>query len=171
MSDFWGFLRYTVVIPSASFGCIIWATSWENLFLQCVNNKGADQPAHSCSLISVFVVCCLGSKMIQVSISEISNLYLGSVAVQARSSYLVANPEDRFSCDVANFMVKPQCSNFRILTANFMVKPQCSNFRIRTAIPVSQWYILSVSKRREPASFSTGKLFRYHCFTILQCFF
>ena len=90
----------------------------ENLFLQYANNKGADQPAHSRSLISAFVVCCLDSKMLQVSISEISNLYLGSVAVQARSSYLVANPEDRFSGDVANFMVKPQCSNFRILNSS-----------------------------------------------------
>ena len=35
--------------------CHIWATSWENLFMQYANNKGADQPAHPCSLISTFV--------------------------------------------------------------------------------------------------------------------
>ena len=35
---------------------IIWATSWENLFLPYANNKGADQPAHPHSLISAFVV-------------------------------------------------------------------------------------------------------------------
>ena len=35
---------------------IIWATSWENLFLPYANNIGADQPAHPSSLISVFVI-------------------------------------------------------------------------------------------------------------------
>ena len=38
-----------------------WATSRENLFMPYVNNKGADQPAHPCSLISAFIVRCLGS--------------------------------------------------------------------------------------------------------------
>ena len=35
---------------------ILWATSWENLFLPYANNKAADQPAHARSLISAFVV-------------------------------------------------------------------------------------------------------------------
>ena len=52
----------------------IGAMSWENLFLPCANNKGADQPAHPCSLISAFVVRCLDSIISLVSISEISNL-------------------------------------------------------------------------------------------------
>ena len=47
------------------------------------NNKRADQPAHSRSLISAFVVPCLDSIIPLVSISEISSLYLASVAVQA----------------------------------------------------------------------------------------
>ena len=47
------------------------------------NNKGADQPAHSRSLISAFVVHCLDSITPLVSISEISSLYLASVAAQA----------------------------------------------------------------------------------------
>ena len=47
------------------------------------NNKGADQPAHSRSLISVFVVRCLDSKIALVSISEISSLCLASLAAQA----------------------------------------------------------------------------------------
>ena len=34
----------------------IWATDQENLSSQLVNNKGADQPAHSPSLISAFVI-------------------------------------------------------------------------------------------------------------------
>ena len=49
------------------------------------NNKGADQPAHPRSLISVFVIHCLDSiiHVPVVSISEISSLYLTSVAEQA----------------------------------------------------------------------------------------
>ena len=46
------------------------------------NNKGADQPAHPRSLISAFVVRCLDSTIPPVSISEISSLYLVSVAEQ-----------------------------------------------------------------------------------------
>ena len=33
--------------------------SCEKLFMPYANNKDADQPAHPCSLISVFVICCL----------------------------------------------------------------------------------------------------------------
>ena len=40
---------------------IIWATSWENLFMPYANDKGADQPAQPCSLISTLVVCWLDS--------------------------------------------------------------------------------------------------------------
>ena len=47
------------------------------------NNKGADQPAHSRSLIRTFVVRCLDSILHLVSISEISSLCLASVAAQA----------------------------------------------------------------------------------------
>ena len=47
------------------------------------NNKGADQPAHPCSLISAFVVRCLDSMIPPVSISKISSLCLTSVAAQA----------------------------------------------------------------------------------------
>ena len=48
------------------------ATSWENLFMLYANNKGADQPAHPRSLISIFVVHCLDSIISLVSISKIS---------------------------------------------------------------------------------------------------
>ena len=47
------------------------------------NNKGADQTAHSRSLISAFVVCCLDSIISIDSIAGISRLYLASVAAQA----------------------------------------------------------------------------------------
>ena len=59
-----------------------WSTSWKNLLLQYANNKGADQPAHLCSLISTFVVRCLDSIIPLVSISELPSLYLASVAAQ-----------------------------------------------------------------------------------------
>ena len=61
----------------------IWATSWENLLLPCANNKGADQPAHPCSLISTFVVCYLDNIILILAKSVISSIYLASVAAQA----------------------------------------------------------------------------------------
>ena len=54
----------------------------------CVNNKGADQPAHPHSLISVFVVRCLDSIIPLVSISEMASLYLAFVAAQAGLSLI-----------------------------------------------------------------------------------
>ena len=47
------------------------------------NNKGTDQPAHPCSLISAFVVRCLDSIMSLNSIAQISRLLLAFVAAQA----------------------------------------------------------------------------------------
>ena len=52
----------------------IWATSWENLFLPYTNNKGADQPAHPCSLVNAFVVRCLDSIIPLLAIIKISRL-------------------------------------------------------------------------------------------------
>ena len=64
------------------------------------NNKGADQPAHPCSLISTFVSC-LDSIISLVSISEISSRYLASVAGQAGlCPTWWKTHEDRFSRDV-----------------------------------------------------------------------
>ena len=60
-----------------------WATLWENLFIPYVNNKGADQPAHSRSLISAFVVCCLNVKTLTSLCSWAGQF----------ESYLVANPQ------------------------------------------------------------------------------
>ena len=87
---------------------LIRAMSWENLFLPYANNKGADQPAHLCSLISAFLVCCLGSIIPVVSISKISRLCSWTDRFE---SYLVKNPEDRFSHDVAHLL--------RIMSWNF----------------------------------------------------
>ena len=78
-----------------------WAMSWENLLMPYTNNKGADQPAHPCSLISAFVVHCLDSIVPLVSIPEISSLYLASVAVQAGLCLPGRKPWSRFSHDEA----------------------------------------------------------------------
>ena len=56
------------------------------MFIPYANNNWADQPAHPCSLISTFVVHCLDSIIPLVSITEISSLYLASVAEQASLS-------------------------------------------------------------------------------------
>ena len=61
---------------------ITWATSWENLFMPYTNNNGADQPAHQRSLVSSFVVRYLDSIIFLVSISEISSLWVASMAAQ-----------------------------------------------------------------------------------------
>ena len=53
------------------------------MFIQYVNNKGADQSAHLRSLINTFVVRCLDSIEPLVSIPKISSLYLASMIVQA----------------------------------------------------------------------------------------
>ena len=50
---------------------IIWAMSWQNLFMPYANNKGAGQPAHPRSLISAFVAHFLDSVIPLVSISQI----------------------------------------------------------------------------------------------------
>ena len=61
------------------------------------NNKGADQPAHPCSLISAFVVCCLDSIISLDSIAEILRLQLASVAAQAGLCLAWSKtPEDTF---------------------------------------------------------------------------
>ena len=68
-----------------------------------VNNKGADQPAHSRSLISAFVVRSLDSIISLVSRSEISRFELVSVAEQAGLNLNWSQtPEDTFSLDGAH---------------------------------------------------------------------
>ena len=71
--------------------------------MQYADNKGADQPAHPHSLINAFVVCYLDSIISLVSMSEISSLYLASVAVQA--GLFLTCSQTRFSYDEA-YLVK-----------------------------------------------------------------
>ena len=77
------------------------------MFMLHVNNKDADQPAHPCSLISTFIVCCLNSIIPLVSVSKISSLYLVSVASQAGLSLpwsqILKTVRLRFSHDKAQF--------------------------------------------------------------------
>ena len=69
------------------------------------NNKGANQPAHPCSLISTFVVRCLDSMICILAISEVSRSYLASVAEQAGLNPACSKiPEDTFLRDVAHLM-------------------------------------------------------------------
>ena len=75
----WNYFHPTHLIGSAKKSEIILKSwylrlSWENLFLPYANNKGADKPAHSCSLISTFVFRCLDCIIPLVSISKISSL-------------------------------------------------------------------------------------------------
>ena len=64
------------------------------------NNNGADQPAHTRSLISAFVIRLLQSITSRLAKSEISNFnFLASLCSWAGClvSYFVGNPNDRFS--------------------------------------------------------------------------
>ena len=90
------------------------------------NNKGADQPAHPRSLISAFVVHCLDSMISLVSISEIPSLLLVSEAEQASLSYLVANPEDRFSHEVAHIRATSRENVSTGIFKQVRFKPACS---------------------------------------------
>ena len=65
------------------------------------NNKGADQPVHPCSRISVFVICFLESKISKLASCKILIFNLVSVSKQVGLSHDDSYPEDRFSRDMA----------------------------------------------------------------------
>ena len=77
--------------------------------MQYVNDKATDQPAHLCSLISAFVVRCLDS-IIHILAKSKHFKTLASLCSWAGRfesyMYLVANPENRFSCDVAQIITR-----------------------------------------------------------------
>ena len=91
--------------------------------MRYVNNKGAEQPAHPCSLISTFVVRCLDSMICILAVSKVSRFQLTSVAEQVGLNMTWSKiPQDMFSRDVAHMVhVKPQRLNFRIITVIFPV--------------------------------------------------
>ena len=75
-----------------------------SLFIPYANNKGADRPAHPCSLISTFVVSCLDSIIPILAKSKISRLDDLCRRAGWFESYMAENLEDRFSRDVAHFI-------------------------------------------------------------------
>ena len=86
---------------------IIWATSWQNLFMPYVNNKDADQPAHPCSLISTFIVHCLDSIIPILSKFKISRLASFWSRAGQFESYLAANPRRHFPVTWLNYSIPP----------------------------------------------------------------
>ena len=76
-----------------------------------------DQPVHPRSLISAFVVHYLDSITPLVSISEIASLYLASLAALV-CVLPGCKPQRKISHDETQ-MLKPHCSNFRIITVIF----------------------------------------------------
>ena len=81
--------------------------SWENPFSPYVNNTGADQPAHPRSLINSFVVRCLDSIItLSFYIRNFKTLASFCGCADRFVSYLVENPEDRFSRGVAHMETK-----------------------------------------------------------------
>ena len=111
------------------------------------NKKGADQPAHPRSLISAFVVRCLDSR---ISL----NFYIRSCKPLASFcgcagrflSYLVANPENRFSHDgahISRIMTKP---------TNWYVRPAKTQISLGIR-PV--WSESSLSAGRKLGSLAT----------------
>ena len=72
------------------------------------NNKGADQPVHLCSLISTFVVRCLDSISLSFYIQNFKALASFCGCAGRFESYLVENPEDRFSHDEAHLLLVPE---------------------------------------------------------------
>ena len=64
--------------------------------------KDADQPAYQCSLVSVFVVECQNSILLNSSITKIPRLKLAFVAEQV--GLILA--EDKFSQDLAHMLWK-----------------------------------------------------------------
>ena len=61
-----------VFVSNTKLKTIIWASTLENLSSGSVNNKDADQPAHSRSLISTFAIRFLESFISKLATGEIS---------------------------------------------------------------------------------------------------
>ena len=72
------------------------------------NNKGANQPSHPGSLITIFIVLCLDSMIGILAISKVSRFWLASVAEQAGLNLTCSKiPEDTFSHDVVQILKVP----------------------------------------------------------------
>ena len=70
-----------------------------------MNNKDADQPGHTCSLISAFFIRFSESSIPKHATNEISKFYLVSVAEHTGLSLTWSEtPKDRFCHDVAQMI-------------------------------------------------------------------
>ena len=96
--------------------------------MQYENNKGADQPAHSSSRISTFVVHCLDSVIPILSKAKIPRLQQASVAEQAGLSLTWSQTlEDRFSREAAH-MYYSHSTNHRLPWKRYAFMTQMSLF-------------------------------------------
>ena len=85
-----------------------------NLFIPYANNNGENQPAQPRSLISTFVASCLDSMLSLVSILAFLTLASFFSCADRFESYLVENPEDRFSRDEAQMMLTGEQTHLRV---------------------------------------------------------
>ena len=73
---------------------------------ELANNKGADQPAHTRSLVSAFVICLLERFISRLAMSLISIFWLVSVAEQAGLNHtLLETPKTGFVTSRPTFRV------------------------------------------------------------------
>ena len=86
-----------------SYKCVM---SWENQFMAYANNKGADQPAYLCSLISAFFIHCLHS--------QIGKFALGLLSLEWRK-YFPYNGENVFSM-IAPSLLTGSSSDLQVTT-------------------------------------------------------
>ena len=93
-------------------GIFTWDMSWEILLMPYENNKGADQPVHPHSLISAFLLRCLDSTS-HFYICNFMTLACFCSWAARFESYLVANPEDRFSRDSGSYPFQRYFSHIR----------------------------------------------------------
>ena len=93
------------------------------------NNKGTDQPAHPRSLISPFTVHSLDNTCHCYVLNFKTSASFGGCAGRF-VSYLVANPEDRFSSDKAQFILMPGWYSLPLARASIRVKAnKCTGTR------------------------------------------
>ena len=93
------------------------------------NNKGADQPAHPRRLISTFIVRCLDGIISLVSISEMSRLWLASVAEHAGLS-LTWSQTPKTDFLVTGLQYKPDTHTCNLIHVSLIVRPKTRHQRM-----------------------------------------
>ena len=105
----------------------VWAMSWENLSSTIrENKKGANKPAHLCSLIHTFVVQSADSIITKVYVNTKPSLWIASETDESSSSPTwVHIPEGRFTHNVAHMSLVTRKPVFGV-SDNVRLKPACS---------------------------------------------